>query len=300
MSKRKLEPKAGCARSKRKLVEKDVVGGQVNQKTEALNPHVCSGRTKAPNLTCRVESFGRICQKFDERRKRWVSEMGFSGLLHLASGMHMPRQLAYWLLSRVDPIWKMLISPKGSEFKLSANQVHWILGIPNGGKCVPLKKNMRLDVKDQVEKLLSRYSYSWETKCTRYKGRAYVVKGIHVNSTIMDRVEGNWEENEEAEFKTLFLILSLHMVLFSTQSPRLSSDLLPALTCATECAKYDWCNLVLSKFLSSVSSFAKRLDATGNGGGSGGCLLFIVVFYLDRLIRDPLRWGTFPRITVWG
>lgn len=72
------------------------------------------------------------------------------------------------------------------------------------------------------------------------------------------------------------------------------------MTCANECDKYDWCNLVLSKFLSSVSSFAKRLDATGNGGGSGGCLLFIVVFYLDRLIRDPLRWGIFPRITVWG
>uniref|UniRef100_A0A803MUE1 Uncharacterized protein n=2 Tax=Chenopodium quinoa TaxID=63459 RepID=A0A803MUE1_CHEQI len=51
---------------------------------------------------------------------------------------------------------------------------------------------------------------------------------------------------------------------------------------------------------SSVTSFAKRFDAKGNGGGSGGCLLFIVVLYLDRLNRDPLRWGAFPRLIVWG
>ncbi|XP_021743187.1 uncharacterized protein LOC110709277 [Chenopodium quinoa] len=132
------------------------VGGQVKAKGEVLKYH-SSSRTKAPNLTCRIESFGRICQKFDDRRKKWVGEMGFGGLLFLDSGMHLPRQLVYWLLSRIDPIKKMLICLDGTEFKLSQNQVYWIFGIPNGGKAVPSKSRMNDHVKGDVEELLRKY-----------------------------------------------------------------------------------------------------------------------------------------------
>ncbi|XP_021728502.1 uncharacterized protein LOC110695600 [Chenopodium quinoa] len=227
--------------------------------------------------------------------------MGFGGLLHLASsGMQLPRQLAYWLLTRVDPVSKILISPDGKEFSLSPNQVYWVLGIPNGGKTVPTKKNMTSKLKYKVEAILNKYWQSWETTCNGYEGKVYTSKGISVNPRLMERLDGEWMEWEEVEFKTLFLLLSLHMVLCATHSPKLSADLVPALTCAHDCMDYDWCGLVVSKLLGSVSSFARKFYANGYVGGSGGCLLFIVIMYLDRLNRVPLRWGVFRRIKVWN
>uniref|UniRef100_A0A803LBD1 Uncharacterized protein n=1 Tax=Chenopodium quinoa TaxID=63459 RepID=A0A803LBD1_CHEQI len=78
------------------------VGGNIKAKGEVLKEFF-KARSKPPNLNCRVESFARICQTFDSRR-RWVAEMGFGGLLYLSGDMHLPRQLGYWLVTRLDPI----------------------------------------------------------------------------------------------------------------------------------------------------------------------------------------------------
>ncbi|XP_021744634.1 uncharacterized protein LOC110710616 [Chenopodium quinoa] len=89
------------------------------------------------------------------------------------------------------------------------------------------------------------------------------------------------------------------MLLCPTLSPTLAPDLVPALSCAMVAAEYDWCTLVLSKLLSSVRSFARRFYSCGNAGGCGGCILFAVIFYLDRLDREAVQWGVFPRLKVW-
>ena len=95
------------------------------------------------------------------------------------------------------------------------------------------------------------------------------------NSVALDVVD--FGEDEEEVFKTMFLIVALEMVLCSTQSPRLAADLLPAISCAMDAAEYDWCRLVLSKFMGSFTSFARRFYATGLAGGCGGCAIFAVV-----------------------
>ncbi|XP_021713433.1 uncharacterized protein LOC110681586 [Chenopodium quinoa] len=96
------------------------IGGQVKSKGEVLKEYFLV-RSKPPNLNCRVERFGRICQTFDSCRRQWVSEMGFGGLLYLSSGMHLPRKLGYWLMTRIDPFNKMVITPDGRVLRLSRN-----------------------------------------------------------------------------------------------------------------------------------------------------------------------------------
>ncbi|XP_021716297.1 uncharacterized protein LOC110684191 [Chenopodium quinoa] len=79
------------------------VGGRVKAKGEVIKQQVeVFGRP--PNMKCRIETFSRICHTFDERRTRWVNEMGFGGLLNIPMDMHLPRQLGYWLMSRIDPL----------------------------------------------------------------------------------------------------------------------------------------------------------------------------------------------------
>ncbi|XP_021715741.1 uncharacterized protein LOC110683657 [Chenopodium quinoa] len=273
-------------------------GGVFKEKGQVLREHsrsIC----RPPSINCRIQSFGRICKKFDERRTRWVNEMAFGGILHLVSDMHVPRQLSYWIMTRIDPLNRILIAPDGHEFPLSKNQVRWILGTPSGNKSVPSSKMMNNEVREKVHKVILQYGSSWKTKSSRGCGSVYISVGIPVTSKMMDRLEGNFGEDEEEEFKTLFLILLLHMVMCPTQSPRLATDLIPAVSCVKNCKEYDWSDLVLKKLMASVSSFARRFYATGYAGGCGGCAIFAVIFYHDRLNGPSLQWDVFPRIKVW-
>ncbi|XP_021736783.1 uncharacterized protein LOC110703306 [Chenopodium quinoa] len=153
---------------------------------------------------------------------------------------------------------------------------------------------------DKVISIQEKYGQPSKTRSKKFAGRVYTSIGIPVNSKIMERVEGKWEAHEEEEFKTLFLLLSLEMVLCPTQSPRLACDLFPALTCAMNASCYNWCELVLNKLMESVASFARRFYSTGVAGGCGGCTIFVVVFYLDKLNQFPVQWGEFPRVKVWN
>uniref|UniRef100_A0A803NDK3 Uncharacterized protein n=1 Tax=Chenopodium quinoa TaxID=63459 RepID=A0A803NDK3_CHEQI len=223
--------------------------------------------SESANTSCRIELFGRISNSFDERHKRWVREMGFGGLLKLGD-MNLPRHLAYWLMTRVDPFNCTLTAQDGRVYRLSQNQVN---------------------------RIMDRYGKTWSSKCSR-SGREYIFEGIQVNVDLIASVEGGWEEDQAEEFKTVFLLLSLEMLLCPNQSSRLATDLVSSLTCAARAVDYDWCSPVLQKLMYSVAMFARRFYSVGFASGCAGCLIFIVILYLDRLNRHPVHWGYFPRL----
>ncbi|XP_021723293.1 uncharacterized protein LOC110690724 isoform X2 [Chenopodium quinoa] len=274
------------------------VGGEVKSKGEVLLQHL-QNRCRPANTSCRIESFGIICNSFDDRRKRWVREMGFGGLLEIGGNMNLPRQLAYWLMTRVDPFNCTLTAQDGRVYRLSQNQVHWVLGIPNGGLPVPTYQTIDNVALQKVNRIMDRYGKIWSSKCSR-TGREYIFEGIQVNADLIASVEGEWEEDQAEEFKTVFLLLSLEMLLCPNKSSRLASDLVPLLTCAARAADYDWCSLVLQKLMCSVAMFARRFYSVRFASGCAGCLIFMVVLYLDRLNRHPVHWGYFPRLEVWN
>ncbi|XP_021756946.1 uncharacterized protein LOC110722034 isoform X1 [Chenopodium quinoa] len=223
--------------------------------------------------------------------------MGFGGLLHFAGGMHLPRQLSYWLMTCIDPLNYTFRTLDGRVIGLSKNQVHWVLGIPNRGRSVPGYKSITDDNMIKIHEIMGRYGKAWISKSNK-TGRQYKSQGILVDRKLMERVEGYWGEEEGDEFKMLFLLLSQEL-LCPTQSSRLASDLVPSLTCAPLASEYDWCSLVLKKLMDNVATFARRFYASGYASGCGGCLIFAVVFYLDRLDRQPVSWGVFSRIQAW-
>ncbi|XP_021775609.1 uncharacterized protein LOC110739472 [Chenopodium quinoa] len=159
---------------------------------------------------------------------------------------------------------------------------------------VPSYTTLKHVQRDKVNLILSKYG---KTRKNREEHGMYESVGIPVYPEFMERLE--WEEHEEEEFKTLFLLLALEMLLCPALSSRLATDLVPALTCSVDSVQYDWCTLVMSKLLQSVRSFARQFYSYGHAGGWGGCILFAVVFYLDRLDREAVDWGNFPRLKVW-
>ncbi|XP_056693469.1 uncharacterized protein [Spinacia oleracea] len=156
------------------------------------------------------------------------------------------------------------------------------------------------DMKTLVEDLLSKYGQIWESNHPNSARPAIITDGIPVNPRFLKRLEGYWEENEEEEFKTMFLIATLQMVLCPTQCARLSSGLLYVCTLGKKAREYDWCKLVYDFFMEKVKVFCRDFYTFGWVKGIGGCSLYLVIFYLGRLKRRPVQWGLCPRSKAWN
>ncbi|KAL2905749.1 Protein translocase subunit SecA, partial [Bienertia sinuspersici] len=298
------ETEVGQAKSKRTVAVSDDIymddsncRGAVVKRAGQVLETLSMSLDRQPNINCRVETFGKMCDKFDDRRKRWVTQMGFGGLLYLRK-KHLPRSLCYWLMTRIDPINEMFVSNDGKTFRLSKNQVSCVFGIPNGPNCVPSKVGGR-----ELGKYIPLIERVFGSGCVRKSddGSGSVqLRGIEITPGMVRRAEEYWEESEEHEFKALFLAISLHLVLTPTQGARLAADVVPALCCAVTTVKYDWCSLVVRKLMQAVEVFGRRFYVDGYAGGCGGCSIFLAIFYLDRLNRNPILWGQYPRIKMWN
>ncbi|KAL2897392.1 Protein translocase subunit SecA [Bienertia sinuspersici] len=291
------EIEVGQAKSKRTVAVSDDIymddsnyRGAIVKRAGQVLETLSMSLDRQPNINCRVETFGKMCDKFDDRRKRWVTQMGFGGLLYLKK-KHLPRSLCYWLMTRIDPISEMFVSNDGKTFRLSKNQVSCVFGILNGPNCVPSKVGGR-----ELGKYIPLIERVFGSGCVRKSddGSGSVqLRGIEITPGMVRRAEEYWEESEEHEYKALFLAISLHLVLTQTQGARLAADVVPALCCAVTIMKYDWCSLIVRKLMQVV-------EVDGYAGGCGGCSIFLAIFYLDRLNRNPILWGQYPRIKMWN
>lgn len=92
-------------------------------------------------------------------------------------------------MTRIAPFNCTVIASDGRVYRLSQNQVHWVLGIPNGGLLVPTYQTMDNDTLQKVNRIMERYGKTWNSKCSR-TGREYIFEGIQVNVDLIARVEG--------------------------------------------------------------------------------------------------------------
>uniref|UniRef100_A0A803MTE4 Uncharacterized protein n=1 Tax=Chenopodium quinoa TaxID=63459 RepID=A0A803MTE4_CHEQI len=90
------------------------------------------------NVNCAMETLGRVVASFNPTKRRIVSDMGFGKLLYYA-GKSLPRNLSYWIATRVDVKNKTLVAVDGKEIRLNVAQVRWVLGLPKGKKPLPRK-----------------------------------------------------------------------------------------------------------------------------------------------------------------
>ncbi|XP_056695650.1 uncharacterized protein [Spinacia oleracea] len=274
-------------------------GGEVKEAGEVLIVLHDEYKGRAPTIHCKIEAFGKMMQRFDNRRRNWVNEMGFGGLYHLC-GKHLPRNFVYWLMTRVDPINQIFSAPNGIDFPMSKNQIRWIFGLPIKGKVIPISENdADEEMKAKAQFILGAYGKTWESDHPTNTGAVISTDAIPVNPKFIQRLEGTWEDKDEEEFKTMFLIAAVEMVLCPTQCGRLSPSLLYACSLGMQAREYDWCKLVYEFFIERAKVFCRDFYTFGWTKGVGGCSMYLVIFYLDRLNRMPLQWGVFPRLKAW-
>uniref|UniRef100_A0A803MRZ1 Uncharacterized protein n=1 Tax=Chenopodium quinoa TaxID=63459 RepID=A0A803MRZ1_CHEQI len=144
---------------------------------------------------------------------------------------------------------------------------------------------MEVDDKDLEERL-------WIKYCTIY---TFGTEGI-TRKTLVEALESPC--TDEDEFRQVFVLLMLN-VLCPPTCHRLKKKYMHATVVVKHAKKYNWCSLILDELLHAVGSFGKRFYNNGFASGSGGCTLFLSLFYLDRLNRNPLEWNEFSRLKVW-
>lgn len=134
--------------------------------------------------------------------------MSFAGLYALVD-RQLPRELCYWLATRVDVNSRSMVTIDGKEFGFSPIQVHWVLGIPMGKKPVPKKATEKMSF--MLDCVRNRYN----------KTTPSLVEGIPRQS-LVEAVEG------PLDFKIAFLLLAIVDILCPTTSQRLCPPFLPA------------------------------------------------------------------------
>ncbi|XP_056690626.1 protein bfr2-like [Spinacia oleracea] len=95
---------------------------------------------KQPSVICRTDAFSKIIAAFDESRRSCVRKMGFGGMLDLKISK-LPRQLCYWLMSRLDGGNSYLVGGDGHVLPITASHWEYVIGFQNSGLPVPVKES---------------------------------------------------------------------------------------------------------------------------------------------------------------
>lgn len=256
---------------------KTVSEGWLDRKRKAIDLHgstAISRVSKFPNTRCSPERFCEMAAALSDQQKIWVNEMGFGDLICL-SLRKIDRYLCLWLMRRFDPEHGRLFVRDDYHVDIDSNDVGWVLGIPGPNKPVP---------KTTSSEMLSRLKQKYRNH-----------KGID-EKTPFDIITAN--DIGERDFKEAFLLYTLGVLLCPTQSWRINPKHLKVLSTCTNAYRYNWCQYVFDWLLVSARKFKHSRSLVG---GYGGCAVFLMIFYLDRLkTGSPINWSiSTSRVDAW-
>ncbi|XP_056698300.1 uncharacterized protein [Spinacia oleracea] len=253
---------------------------------------------KQPSVICRTDAFSKIIAGLDDSRRDCVREMGFGGLLDLKISK-LPRQLCYWLMTRFDGVNSYLVAGDGNVMPISPSHWQYVFGLKNSGLSVPEKD----DELPPGRVLQMAQKYGEKNSVRKNKYTILISNSTRVLQGPLDeqgKIKPLGSKCERTEFMENFMIVLLGQILCpSTDGGNMSTKLLGAVCIAKDAAKYNWCEFCHKWLLSYAINCQRKLEVQGYAAGTGGCVLFLLIFYLDRLCRVPVRWDEFPRLKVW-
>ncbi|KAA8546150.1 hypothetical protein F0562_020956 [Nyssa sinensis] len=182
--------------------------------------------------------------------------MGFESLLHISCRTLRLSFLSH-VIDRFDPESQMLIIDGGNPVHITSEDVGKVLGIPYTGKRIP-----EVISNKKMELLKSRFP----------------------NRSFRELHRLTVEELESREvFMQSYLLYILGCFLCPTMNDEASSLVFPAISIASKAREYDWASYVLKWLVDQLKSYKKKILQGGTTSGTGGCLFFLMIFYLRQL-----------------
>ncbi|XP_052204591.1 uncharacterized protein LOC127809656 [Diospyros lotus] len=231
-------------------------------------------RRQAKLITrCSPGRLFNVMQRFTPDQKAAVGSMGFGSLLRLRCRT-LRRSLCLWLLERFNTV-RSSLNICGERIPLSPHDVELVLGLAASGKDV-----VNSGPDDLIAELRQSYNAS--------------NRGISLR-LLEDRLA---VPEAGDDFKRSFILYALGTLLCPTARLDVSPSFLHFLTNMDVIHQYNWGQFLLDRLVREVSRFRQ-----GKQRAVGGCLLFLQLFYYERIsVGGPCEFvpTVIPCLSSWG
>ncbi|CAL4915574.1 unnamed protein product [Urochloa decumbens] len=215
----------------------------------------------------------RLYPHLTQEQRKMIEDAGFGGLLKIGCPTF-PLGFCGWLLRRFDTDYCELVIKGRGRIPVTADSVHRVLGIPNGGG----------DVKYRLDEDAMAFMSDKLGASGRY-------------SPTVSSIENSLKQMKSADehFLRTFMVLVISSFLCPTTCPRISPRCFPPLVDIKSIRELNWCKFVVEQLRKSVIAYGRK-----GKNSVPGCLFYLVILYLDSLdTRDTQIPGGTPRISAW-
>ncbi|TVU32026.1 hypothetical protein EJB05_23742 [Eragrostis curvula] len=240
-------------------------------------PVSCSkGYEKGFTTKLSLRKFISVARSLTPIQRELVDSMGFLHVLDVCCDT-LPRGIILWLVKYFDAKTRTVHLPNGFSFTISSMFIHQMLGIPIGGKSIPIT------CEESVRKLIAE-----ETKCADSFPTINELKNLFT-----EQLEGD-------KFKRIFMMFTLSTLLCPTSYDHVSPEYFSAIWKPEEISMYDWSGVVLDKIASSIFKYQQSGSSCGTSA-LGGCVFVLAVIYFELLDQSDIKFpDSVPRIRFWS
>ncbi|CAN6332736.1 unnamed protein product [Urochloa humidicola] len=224
-----------------------------------------------------VDAVHKIFSTFNKEKREIVQSIGFGGLLNLHPQVKFPRLLVLWLLRNMDTATGMISLPSGEKLTLTEQDVQIVLGIPQSARNVSC-----------CYTLSSLDEYRLRHILMLKPGEDLTLELIE--SILLHHYGEKMTIRETEAFKAaVVLYADAYFMAPKGTKVRLNQEIFKNLTNTSSIQDLNWCGYVLEILLQSADRVQKSILSCNKSATLDGCLLFLVVFYLDNVDFGPLN-----------
>ncbi|CAL4949850.1 unnamed protein product [Urochloa decumbens] len=248
-----------------------------------------------------------LIEQLSEEQEELVRSIGFGGLLDLPRYDKLDRHFSAWLFNQITTVTTgaaaaaSMSDGGGAEVPVTARDVHEVLGVPHGPRPVGLGA-MEGDVV-AVRRALGLNPREGQQVTLKYARKVLEKLTAPPPPLSSSGSSRAMAQPERDAFVVAFLVFVVgHFLAPRGPGERINAEVFHALANPSEVGQFDWAGYVLRLLLDCAGRVRRQLA----GGGASkskielsGCLLFLQVFYLERLDSErpqPERW---PRIAAY-
>ena len=218
-------------------------------RVEADKEHLTTSvSNKKLNVQCSPVRFGNMCAHLSERRRALVKDMGFGGLLEMAS-VHICHKLIMWMVDNFNEE-DCSLTICGKTFVLTTELFGEVMGLSDGGD--------DFEQQGTDEEVINR--------------KKQIIDGR--NLLQLSDLEANLLDDNHPDdiFIGNFLLFACGTILMPTTTVVVGTTLLSSINGVHSVKSLNWATKCLSHLVDAIRRYKKR-----KGEFIGGCVLFLQV-----------------------
>ncbi|CAL5015641.1 unnamed protein product [Urochloa decumbens] len=252
--------------------DSEETGHETDFASDAQGSAVLKRRKKCQVQTVfSVDAVHRIFSTFNQEKREIVQSIGFGCLLNLQPQVKFPRLLVLWLLKNMDAATGTITLPNGDELSVTEKDVQIVLGIPKSDSNVNCCYTLT-----SLDEFRVRHVLMMQT--------GDVLTLDFIETVLLRNYGEKMSERQTEAFKVaVVLYADAYFMAPKGAKVKLNQEIFKKLENTNSIQYLNWCGYVLRLLLQSADRVQQSILSGNKTVTLDGCLLFLVVFYLDNV-----------------